>query len=188
MLKILKNNKRRENAPSVNDRIRATKLQVITHTGENLGVIPKADALRIAQEANLDLVLIAESGGLGEPVAKIMDFGKNLYEKKKKQQQQKKNQKEIQIKEVKMRPKIGEHDYETKINQAIKFLGEGKRLKITLTFRGRERATKRERGQMLFDKITATLSARDLLDSLIIENGSTEGAFWSKFYMLKSSK
>ena len=180
--------KRRAQAPQINDRIKAPMLQVITHEGENLGVVTKAEALRRAQDARLDLVLIAESGGLGKPVAKIMDFGKSLYEKKKKKQQQKKKQKEIQVKEVKMRPKIGEHDYETKINRAIKFLGEGKRVKITLTFRGRERATKRERGQEMFNKISKTFADRNLLSSLIIENGSTEGAFWSKFYMVKSAK
>ena len=114
----------------------------------------RGDALKIAQEAGLDLVMIAEEGREGVPVAKIMDFGKALYEKKKKQHEAKKHQKVIQIKEVKMGPKIGEHDFQTKMRQAIDFLKEGKRVKITLFFKGRENATKIERGTELFDKIT----------------------------------
>ena len=85
--------------------------------------------------------MIVESGKEGVPVVKIMDFGKALYEKKKKQHEAKKHQKLIQVKEVKISPKIGEHDFQTKMRQAMDFLNEGKRLKITLFFKGRENAT-----------------------------------------------
>ena len=110
--------------------------------GVILGLLSRGEALKLAQEASLDLVMIAEEGREGVPVAKIMDFGKSLYEKKKKQHEAKKHQKVIQIKEVKMAPKIGEHDFQTKMRQAIDFLKDGKRVKITLFFKGRENATK----------------------------------------------
>ena len=87
------------------------------------------------------------------PVAKIMDFGKALYAKRKQQAEAKKSQKIIQVKEIKMRPKIGEHDYQTKMNQAIDFLKDGKHVKITLMFKGREAAMREERGEELFRKI-----------------------------------
>ena len=82
------------------------------------------------------MVLIAEEGREGVPVAKVMDFGKALYEKKKKQHEAKKHQKVIQIKEIKIAPKIGEHDFQTKMRQAMEFLKEGKRVKITCSSRG----------------------------------------------------
>ena len=113
--------------------------------------------------AGLDLVIIADEGREGVPVAKIMDFGKSLYEKKKKQHDAKKHQKVIQIKEIKMGPKIGEHDFQTKMRQAIDFLKEGKRVKITFFFKGRENATKLERGTELYNKIDKSFEEYDLI-------------------------
>src|SRR6185436_14679336 len=123
---------KREALPAINERIRASKFQLIGHDGENVGIVSKEQALQIAQEVGLDLVIIAEQGQSGLPVAKIMNFGKSLYEKKKKQAESKKHQRVIQVKEIKIRPKIGEHDYQTKMNQAIEFLKDGKRVKVTL--------------------------------------------------------
>ena len=137
---------KKETGPQLNERIRAPRLQLIAEDGHNIGIVSRADALKLAHEASLDLVMIAEEGREGVPVAKIMDFGKSLYEKKKKQHEAKKHQKVIQVKEIKMAPKIGEHDFQTKMRQAIDFLKEGKRVKITLFFKGRENATKVERG------------------------------------------
>src|SRR5688500_3128922 len=97
---------KRESSTLINQQIRAENVQLITQTGENIGVVSRNQALRQAEEAGLDLVLIAQSGKDGIPVVKIMDFGKVLYEKKKKTLEAKKNQKVIQIKEVKMSPKI----------------------------------------------------------------------------------
>ena len=88
-----------------------------------------------------------------------MDFGKALYAKKKQQAEAKKSQKVIQVKEIKLRPKIGEHDYQTKINQAIDFLKDGKHLKVTLMFKGREAAMREERGEELFRKIDESFAA-----------------------------
>jgi translation initiation factor IF-3 len=178
---------RRNVGPLVNQNIRVPHLQVISFDGTNLGVISREDALRYAREAAMDLVLIAESGGEGCPVAKIMDLGKDLYERKKKQADAKKKQKVIKIKEVKMRPKIDEHDYLTKIKQAIGFFSDGNRVKFTIMFRGRELATKQERGKIMFDKIDATLA--DLgIEHVEREKDMYAGPFWSRVYYVKNAK
>lgn len=160
-------------------------MQLITHTGENVGVVSRFDALRLAREVGLDLVLLADSGNEGVPVVKIMDFGKALYEKKKKQTEAKKHQKVILVKELKIRPKIGDHDYETKINQAVDFLEDGKRVKFTLCFRGREVMTKQERGDELFARIEKSLEDRGILENCLREKDSHAGQFWSRIYYLK---
>ncbi|HZW61890.1 MAG TPA: translation initiation factor IF-3 [Candidatus Babeliales bacterium] len=179
---------KKEALPLINDKIRSERVQLITHEGENVGVVPTLKALRMAQEVNLDLVLIAEQGKEGVPVAKIMDFGKVLYEKKKQQAEAKKHQKVIQVKEIKIRPKIGEHDYLTKMNQAIDFLKAGKRVKITLFFKGRENATKDKRGHEIFDKVNHTFEEQGLLKNLVQEEDTNMGQLWSRVYYLKSSK
>jgi len=176
---------RRESAPLINQQIRAENVQLITQDGENIGTISRNQALRQAEEAGLDLVLIAQTGKDGIPVVKIMDFGKVLYEKKKKTIEAKKHQKVIQVKEVKMNPKIGEHDYQTKIKQAIQFLASGKRVKITLSFRGREMATKEARGSELFAKIQKSFEEQDWANNLVQEQDSKMGKMWSRIYYLK---
>jgi len=179
---------KKDNLPLINDKIRFPQMQVITDRGENVGVVPRAQALRIAQEAGLDLVVLSEQGKDGYPVAKIMDFGKSLYEKKKKSADAKKHQKVIQVKEVKFSPKIGEHDYQTKVRQMIDFLNEGKRVKVTLFFKGRENAMKEERGNEIFDKINSSFEQHDLLKNLVQEQDSKMGSMWSRIYYLKSAK
>jgi len=176
---------RRESAPLINQQIRAENVQLITQDGENIGTISRTQALRQAEEAGLDLVLIAQSGKEGIPVVKIMDFGKVLYEKKKKTIEAKKHQKVIQVKEIKMSPKIGEHDYQTKIKQAVQFLTSGKRVKITLSFRGREIATKEARGSELFAKIQKSFEEHDLASNLVQEQDAKMGKMWSRIYYLK---
>ncbi|MFC1842964.1 translation initiation factor IF-3 [Candidatus Dependentiae bacterium] len=179
---------KRENLPLINEKIRALKVQVINQDGENLGVLLKREALRIANEAELDLVLVSETGREGAPVTKIMDFGKVLYERKKKLVEAKKKQKIIQIKEVKFRPKIGEHDFQTKMNRAIDFLEAGKYLKITLMFRGRESFNKRELGEMLFERVENALKDQGIFDKLVREKDSRAGSFWSRIYYVRSIK
>jgi translation initiation factor IF-3 len=169
----------------INERIRAPKVQLITEKGENLGVVSRTQALQLAQEAHLDLVMIAESGKDGVPIVKIMDHGKAIYEKKKKLAESKKHQKVIQIKEVKISPKIALNDYNTKMKQVVQFLRDGKRVKITLIFRGRERAMRDERGQELFDKIDQTFIDDHLMDSLVKEKDAKLGALWSRVYYIK---
>lgn len=150
-------------------------------------MISRRDALYQAREAGLDLVMLAESGSEGVPVTKIMDFGKELYNRKKKQAEAKKHQKVIQIKEIKMRPIIGDHDYKTKMNQGIGFLEEGKKLKITLMFRkGREMVGKQERGDELFGRVLKTFEERGLSNKLVEDKETNAGSAWSRIFWLKS--
>jgi translation initiation factor IF-3 len=179
---------KKETGPLLNEKIRAPRLQLIAEDGRNIGTVSRGEALKLAHEANLDLVLLSEEGRDGVPVAKIMDFGKSLYEKKKKAHEAKKHQKVIQVKEIKMAPKIGEHDFQTKMRQAIDFLKDGKRVKITVFFKGRENATKVERGTEVFEKIQSTFETADLLKNLGQEPDSKMGSLWSRVYFLKNVK
>lgn len=170
----------------INEKIRAERVQLIDEKGENVGVISRSQALRMAQDVELDLVMLSESGKDNVPVVKIMDFGKVLYERKKKQNEAKKNQKVIQVKEIKLRPKIGEHDYLTKMKQAIQFLTEGKRVKFTLFFKGRENVLKDEHGNELFNKIDRFLEDTELAGDMVKEQDSKLGQYWSRIYYLKT--
>lgn len=169
----------------VNEKIRFDKMQVITNEGKNLGILSRDEALRLARQSDLDLVLLAEQGSEGVPLVKIMDFGKALYAKKKQQAEAKKSQKVIQVKEIKMRPKIGEHDYQTKINQAIDFLKDGKHVKVTLMFKGREAAMREERGEELFKKIDDSFEQAGLT-RIAQEKDAKAAQLWSRVYFLKA--
>lgn len=174
----------KKDALPINERIRAPRVQLIAHDGENRGIVSKDDAQRLADEVGLDLVMIALKGGDGVPVVKVMDIGKALYEKKKKQVEAKKNQKIIQIKEIKVRPKIGEHDFQTKMKQAVHFLNDGKRVKMTLWFRGRENALKDKIAPELFARIEQFFADQNL-SGLTGEKDSKVGQTWSRFYYIK---
>ena len=170
----------------INEAIRARQVQLIAEDGNNVGTVSRDDALSRAQRVGLDLVMLSEKGGSGVPVVKIMDHGKELYNRKKKQAEAKKSQKVIQVKEVKIRPKIAGHDYITKMKQAIIFLKEGKRVKFTLVFKkGREMITKDERGNELFAKIEETLAQEGFFDNLAQDKETKMGTNWSKVYYLK---
>jgi translation initiation factor IF-3 len=121
---------------SINDEIREKELRVIGSDGEQLGVISSAEAKRLAEEKDLDLVMISPNAT--PPVCKIMDFGKFVYEQSKKEKEAKKKQKIVEIKEVRCSLTIEEHDIEIKAKNARKFLLEGDKVKITVRFRGRE--------------------------------------------------
>ena len=176
-------NKRREQEKHfVNERIKSERVQVIDQSGENLGEISKQRALDLAKEASLDLVMVGEKGDVA--VTKIMDFGKFLYLKKKKEVQSKKSHKIIQVKEIKMRPKIGIGDYTTKMNRAIKFLEEGKHVKFTLQFRGRQPVSTREVGEAFFKRIKNDLVEKNL-GALAEEKESRSGYMWSKVFYIK---
>lgn len=177
---------KKETLPLVNEKIRAEEVQLITQDGTNVGILAKNKALKMAEEAGLDLVLIAEQGKEGVAVVKIMDFGKVLYEKKKKRVEAKKHQKIIKVKEIKVRPKIGEHDYQIKVKQMIQFLKSGKHVKVTLSFRGRESMTKRERGTEFFEKVDQSLSKYGLSQNLVQEKETKMGKLWSRIYYLKN--
>ncbi|MGI4831427.1 MAG: translation initiation factor IF-3 [Janthinobacterium lividum] len=121
-----------------NDRIRAREVRVIDENGDQLGVMQPFEALKIARERSLDLVEISPNAV--PPVCKIQDYGKFLYEKDKSERAARKTQKVIVIKEVKFSVTVDEHDYVTKKNQAIRFLGDGDKVKASLRFKGRQMA------------------------------------------------
>ncbi len=133
-----------------NDQIRARELRVIGAEGEQLGILNRLDALNMAKEAGLDLVEVAATAD--PPVCRIMDYGKFRYETQKKKQEAKKRQVVVQIKEIKLRPKTDEHDYQTKLTHIRRFLEDGDRCKVTIFFRGREIVHK-DRGQLVLDRI-----------------------------------
>ena len=133
-----------------NEQIRARDVRLIGVEGEQLGIIPRTDAMNMAKEQGLDLVEVAAMAD--PPVCRIMDYGKFRYEQQKKKQEAKKNQTVIQIKEIKLRPKTDEHDYQTKVNHIRRFIEDGDRCKVTIFFRGREIVHK-DRGQIMLDRV-----------------------------------
>ncbi|WP_428867955.1 translation initiation factor IF-3 [Clostridium sediminicola] len=120
----------------LNEEIRFKEVRVVGSEGEQLGIMSSREALRIAEDKDLDLVLIAENGK--PPVVKIMDYGKYLYEKTKKIKEAKKNQKVVNLKEIRMSPVTEEHDIMIKANRARKFLTAEDKVKVTVRFRGRQ--------------------------------------------------
>ena len=124
--------------PRFNEFISAPKVRVIDENGENIGVLLTAEAIEQAAEVGLDLVEISPNAD--PPVAKFLDIGKYKYEAQKKANLARKNQKTQEIKEIKMRPNIDDHDYDTKMKKVFEFIEEGDKVKITLRFRGREMA------------------------------------------------
>ena len=122
----------------MNDEIDVPQVRVIDAKGENHGVISLEDALEIADEAGLDLVEVSPQ--VSPPVCKVLDYGKYKYEQQKKANEARKKQKTIDVKEIKMRPSIDEHDYQVKMKNVRKFLNNGDKVKMTIRFRGREMA------------------------------------------------
>ncbi len=177
--------KEASNQPLMNEKIRFDSLQVIGADGENKGVMPRDEALKLARSVHLDLVIIADQGSFGVPVAKVMDFGKALYAKKKQLADTKKNQKVIQIKELKFQPKIADHDFVTKMNQGVQFLKDGKRLKITIEFKGREITLREERGAQLVLKVEKFLEEAGLAKRLVQDKDLKTMKVWSRIYYLK---
>ncbi len=139
----------------MNDEITAAEVRVVGTDGEQIGVVPIGEALRIAEEAELDLVEVAPEAK--PPVCRIMDYGKYLFEENKKKHAARKKQKQIQIKEIKFRPGTEEGDYQVKLRNLVRFLEDGDRAKITLRFRGREMAHQ-ELGLKLLKRIEADLT------------------------------
>ncbi|AOX01311.1 MULTISPECIES: translation initiation factor IF-3 [Moorena] len=130
------NRRRQRDLPQINERIRFPKIRAIDTDGAQLGIITPQDALRIAEEKELDLVLVSDKAD--PPVCRIMDYGKYKFEQEKKAREAKKKQHTADVKEVKMRYKIEDHDYNVRVNQAERFLKSGDKVKATITFRGRE--------------------------------------------------
>jgi translation initiation factor IF-3 len=134
----------------VNDGIRAREVRLIAADGEQLGIKSKQDAIALAEGANLDVVLVAPNAK--PPVARIMDYGKYRFELQKKQRDARKKQKTINIKEVRLSPTIEDNDFQTKLNNAVKFLNKGAKVKVSIRFRGRA-ITHKEIGRKVLLKL-----------------------------------
>ena len=120
----------------INEQIRDREVRVVSESGEQLGIMSARDAMKLAQEAELDLVKIAPTAK--PPVCKIIDYGKFRYEQQKREKEAEKKQKVISIKEVKLRPNIEQHDFDVKLKNALRFVEDGNKVKVTIMFRGRE--------------------------------------------------
>ncbi|UCH11730.1 MAG: translation initiation factor IF-3 [Fidelibacterota bacterium] len=157
-----------DSTPRVNEEIKASRVRLVGPDGNQMGIVPVKEALDAAEEEGLDLVEVAPLAN--PPVCKILDFGKYRYDQQKRLKESKKKQHVIANKEVRMRPSIGDHDLETKINQAIKFLQDGSRLKISVRFRGRE-MTRMDLGTSLLDRVVEMLSDYAEIDKSPIVEG-----------------
>src|SRR5215831_1940329 len=124
--------------PRINDEIGVVRVRLVDEKGQMVGIVGRSEALTMAASAGLDLVEIAPNAD--PPVCKILDFGKYKYEEQKKKNEAKKKQKIIEVKEIKLRPSIDDHDYEVKRRSMTKFIEEGDKVKVTMRFRGRELA------------------------------------------------
>ena len=140
----------KEEGHRINHRIDAREVRLIGADGANVGVVPIRQAIMMAEEANLDLVEISPDAK--PPVCKILDYGKFKFQEQKKAAEARKKQKVIEIKEIKMRPMIDDHDYDTKMKAIKRFFEEGDKVKLTLRFRGREMAHM-ELGMKLLNKV-----------------------------------
>ncbi len=138
----------------INDEIRVREVRVTSATGEQLGIMLTRDALAQAEEQHLDLVEVAPKAK--PPVCRIMDFGRYRYEQQKRDKEAKKKQKVITIKEVKLRPNIEQHDFDVKLKNALRFLEEGNKVKVTIMFRGRE-LSHQDLGRAVLQKVAVEL-------------------------------
>lgn len=146
----------------INEQIRDREIRLIGEDGEQLGIMSAREAMKIAQEAELDLVKIAPAAK--PPVCKIIDYGKYKYEQARKEKEAKKKQKTVEVKEVRLSPNIDTNDLNTKINNAKKFISKGNKVKVTLRFRGREMAHVQQSKHILDD------FAETLADVAVVEN------------------
>lgn len=151
--------------PRMNNRIFAKTVQVISATGQNLGVMPTAEALQIASDDGLDLVEINASNT--PPIVKIMDYGKFKYEQKKRANEARKNQKTIEMKEVWVKPFIEENDLNIKMKKVFEFLGDGNKVKIAVMTRGNKKVLARGKDAVpeLFARIMEIVGERGTLES-----------------------
>jgi translation initiation factor IF-3 len=165
----------------INDQIRVREVRLIDAEGQQLGVVATVEAMRLAAEAGMDLVEIAPQAS--PPVCKILDYGKYKFELEKKNRESKKKQKLIKMKEIRMQPKIEEHDLQFKSKHVRDFLEEGNKVKVTIRFRGRELAHT-ERGRIVLDKVLGLLE-----DTFVLEREPImEGRFMSMVVGPKGKK
>ncbi|WP_368415000.1 translation initiation factor IF-3 [Falsiroseomonas sp.] len=149
--------------PRVNEEIRVPQVRLIDQDGEMLGVMSAREALIRAYDVGLDLLEISPNAV--PPVVKILDYGKYKYEQQKKANEARKRQKVVEIKEIKVRPNIDDHDYDVKMRQMKEFIGEGDKVKVTLRFRGREMAHQ-DLGLKVLDRIRTELAETTKVESM----------------------
>lgn len=154
--------------PRINDRIRVSEVRLVGPNGEQVGIVRIEDALRLAQESDLDLVEVAPMAR--PPVCKLMDFGKYKYESAVKEREARKNQAHTIIKEMKLRPKIDSHDYDTKKGHVERFLKQGDKVKITIMFRGREQS-RPELGFRLLQRLASDVEELGFVESSPKQDG-----------------
>ncbi|HET9153732.1 MAG TPA: translation initiation factor IF-3 [Solirubrobacterales bacterium] len=152
----------------INDRIRVPQVRLIGADGEQLGILDTNDALRKAQEANLDLVEVAPNSK--PPVTRLLDYSKYKYEQEQKQKAARKHQQQVNVREIKLRPKIADHDYNTKKGHVERFLKHRDKVKVTIMFRGREQAHP-ERGRDLLQKLFEDLDGLATIESAPLQEG-----------------
>ncbi|HYG96392.1 MAG TPA: translation initiation factor IF-3 [Solirubrobacterales bacterium] len=152
----------------INERIRVPQVRLIGADGEQLGIVDINDALKRAQEADLDLVEVAP--GSKPPVTRLLDYSKYKYEQEQKQKAARKHQQQVNIREIKLRPKIATHDYETKKGHVERFLKHKDKVKVTIMFRGREQAHP-ERGRDLLKKLFEDLGGIAVIESAPLQEG-----------------
>jgi translation initiation factor IF-3 len=154
------------NEPRINDKIRVPEVRLVGPEGEQVGIVRLEDALRLAQEADLDLVEVAPESR--PPVAKLMDYGKFKYEAAVKAREARRNQSNTVVKEIRFRLKIDPHDYETKKGHVVRFLKAGDKVKVTIMFRGREQS-RPDAGRRLLQRL-----AEDVADLSIVEHAPVQ--------------
>ncbi len=154
--------------PRINDRIRVPEVRLVGPEGEQVGIVPIGEALRLAQDSDLDLVEVAPMAR--PPVAKLMDYGKFKYESAQKARESRRNQTLTVIKEMKLRPKIDPHDYETKKGHVVRFLKAGDKVKVTIMFRGREQS-RPELGFRLLQRLAEDVSELGFVESSPKQDG-----------------
>ncbi|WP_226436753.1 MULTISPECIES: translation initiation factor IF-3 [Rhodococcus] len=152
----------------INERIRVPEVRLVGPGGEQVGIVRVEDALRLAYEADLDLVEVAPDAR--PPVCKIMDYGKFKYEAAQKARESRKNQQQTVIKEQKLRPKIDDHDYETKKKNVVRFLEAGSKVKVTIMFRGREQS-RPELGFRLLQRLGADVAELGFIETAPKQDG-----------------
>jgi translation initiation factor IF-3 len=152
----------------INERIRVPQVRLIGADGEQLGIVDTQEALKKAQDADLDLVEVAP--GSKPPVTRLLDYSKYKYEQEQKQKQARKHQQQVNVREIKLRPKIADHDYETKKGHVERFLRHQDKVKITIMFRGREQAHP-ERGKALLERLYEDLDGLAVIESEPLQEG-----------------
>ncbi|HET9272183.1 MAG TPA: translation initiation factor IF-3 [Vicinamibacterales bacterium] len=160
---------RRDDRVRTNERIRVREIRVIDETGQQLGIMPPPQALAIARTKGLDLVEISPTAV--PPVCRIMDFGKYQYQEQKRSREAKKHQRVIEVKEIKFRPKVDEHDYQFKKKHIERFLNDGDKVKATIFFRGREMAHP-EIGQRILERLLADLADLAIAETMPRREGN----------------